>query len=361
LNQLPEHFAFSSCTFKILHFEIFNKLTIMTSSFLQHQELMECLKARHLEILKLIEGKRVHQLDIPIHGNIGDLLILKGTERFFESNKINIVQIASACNFKETVKPGDVIAFHGGGNFGDLYPRYQKHRESLIEKYPDNRIIILPQTIFFESQKALEDCAAKLKKHRDLHIFVRDEKSLKIAQQMTDNCHLMPDMAHQLYNPTVKPMPSGKRLFLQRIDKESFAGEIDLDWHTKTDWDVLIEKEQKTINLIRMILQKSRRLKLDWLAIRMWLMYKNHLIAKSEKFLLSHDFVITDRLHGHIFSSLLNIPNCVLDNSYGKNSNYMNEWTKTSPIVVSSIEDASKMLVTQISQKKDRASVWQPC
>ncbi|KYK74380.1 polysaccharide pyruvyl transferase, partial [Aggregatibacter actinomycetemcomitans serotype e str. SA2149] len=34
------------------------------------------------------------------------------------------------------------------------------------------------------------------------------------------------------------------------------------------------------------------------------------------------------RLHGHIFSSLLEIPNVVCDNAYGKNTGYANLWTK---------------------------------
>ena len=58
----------------------------MENSFSDHQSLMDSLKARHLDILRLIDGKRVHLLDVPVYGNVGDLLILKGTEIFFEKN-----------------------------------------------------------------------------------------------------------------------------------------------------------------------------------------------------------------------------------------------------------------------------------
>ena len=37
--------------------------------------------------------------------------------------------------------------------------------------------------------------------------------------------------------------------------------------------------------------------------------------------------VITDRLHAHILSVLLGIPNIVLDNNYGKVHGYMEAWT----------------------------------
>lgn len=305
----------------------------MTNSFSEHQTLMGSLKNRHLDILKLINGQKVHLLDVPVYGNVGDLLILKGTECFFEKNKVNLVQIASVYNFQNTVKPTDVLVFQGGGNFGDLYQLHQKHREDLIGKYPDNRIIILPQSIFFESKTAFEQCAAALRLHKDLHIFVRDEASFASAQRMSNNCYLVPDMAHHLYSPFTKPKTSGKNLLFKRLDKESSVETVNLQWHTKTDWDLLIGKELQTIDLFRRLLRRSEKLNMDWIVMRAWLVYKNFLIAKAEKFFLKHDFVITDRLHGHILASLLNTPNCVLDNSYGKNSSYVKAWTDPSPMV----------------------------
>lgn len=41
--------------------------------------------------------------------------------------------------------------------------------------------------------------------------------------------------------------------------------------------------------------------------------------------------VITDRLHAHILSTLLGRSNVVLDNNYGKISNFIEAWTKDFP------------------------------
>ncbi|MDI5788788.1 hypothetical protein PO124_11350 [Bacillus licheniformis] len=41
----------------------------------------------------------------------------------------------------------------GGGNFGDLYPHFQQFRERVVEHYPDNRIVILPQSIYYEHEE----------------------------------------------------------------------------------------------------------------------------------------------------------------------------------------------------------------
>ena len=43
--------------------------------------------------------------------------------------------------------------------------------------------------------------------------------------------------------------------------------------------------------------------------------------------------VVTDRLHGHILSLLLGIPQVVLDNSYGKVRQFHETWTKSMPQV----------------------------
>ena len=38
--------------------------------------------------------------------------------------------------------------------------------------------------------------------------------------------------------------------------------------------------------------------------------------------------LITDRLHGHIFATLMDMPHVLLDNRYGKVSSYHKTWTK---------------------------------
>ena len=41
--------------------------------------------------------------------------------------------------------------------------------------------------------------------------------------------------------------------------------------------------------------------------------------------------VVTDKLHGHIFCTLLGLPHVVLDNSYGKVSGMLDAWTGNLP------------------------------
>jgi pyruvyl transferase EpsO len=54
--------------------------------------------------------------------------------------------------------------------------------------------------------------------------------------------------------------------------------------------------------------------------------------------------VITDRLHAHILSLLLDLPHAVLDNSYGKLHRFLDAWTGDAASVqrASSLEAAER-------------------
>jgi pyruvyl transferase EpsO len=51
-------------------------------------------------------------------------------------------------------------------------------------------------------------------------------------------------------------------------------------------------------------------------------------VRRGMRQLASAEFVITDRLHVHILSLLMDLPHVVLDNSYGKITRFMDLWTK---------------------------------
>ena len=63
------------------------------------------------------------------------------------------------------------------------------------------------------------------------------------------------------------------------------------------------------------------------------------------RFLSRGRVVVTDRLHGHILSVLLNKPNVILDNSYQKLSTYHAAWTPS----VTNVQSATN--VTEAIEK----------
>ena len=96
-------------------------------------------------------------MGIPHHGNIGDNAIAVAEEellaKYFSNYKIYYMQEKyldiCAKKVKKYMNDEDIILLHGGGNIGDTYERPEKGRREVIKLYPNNKIIIFPQTAYF--------------------------------------------------------------------------------------------------------------------------------------------------------------------------------------------------------------------
>ncbi|HBX8159423.1 polysaccharide pyruvyl transferase family protein [Klebsiella pneumoniae] len=300
------------------------------------------LKNKLNEILPFIKDKNeVIFLDYPVYLNVGDLLIYHGTENFFKENNINVKLRRSNARYsvKEIEKyltPNTVILMQGGGNFGDLYPEFQKFRQDVVSSFPDTRIIILPQTAFFENEHELDKSVKAFGAHKDLIIFSRDTRSLSIFKKFTSQTFLMPDMAHSLWGTLPKSQKSKGTLYLIRNDKEINKVQRRLLEHKKgddkyVDWeDILTSKDLLMRKLCRKLDGIGGVTNLSVLkniSNVIWYNYTYKMVQRYALYFTSHEKVVTSRMHGHIFSCLLSLPNDVIDNAYGKNSGYFKEWT----------------------------------
>ncbi|MCX2960469.1 polysaccharide pyruvyl transferase family protein [Rodentibacter caecimuris] len=302
------------------------------------------LKQQLDPIADLIKDKNdVFYFDYPLHLNVGDLLIYHGTEQFFKDHHIRVR--LKRCEFdmdineiKQKITPNTTILLHGGGNFGDLYPQHQKIRETMIQHFPNNRIIVLPQTLYFKDQKNLEKSAALFNQHADCYLLARDERTAESFKQFSSNVSLSPDMAHQLYGtlPT-KQGYTGKQLYFLRKDIEAsdieknILATLPANSNVK-DWDDILSRLDSIVLALGWRISKfANQQNWAWLKNRFhqfWFAYTKRIVNRVAKVFLQNDQVTTTRLHGHIFSCLLEIPNRVCDNAYGKNSGYANLWTK---------------------------------
>lgn len=300
------------------------------------------LKNKLNEILPFIKDKNeVIFLDYPVYLNVGDLLIYHGTENFFKENNINVKLRRSNARYsvKEIEKylnPNTVILMQGGGNFGDLYPEFQKFRQDVVSSFPDTRIIILPQTAFFENEHEFDKSVKAFGAHKDLIIFSRDTRSLSIFKKFTSQTFLMPDMAHSLWGTLPKSQKSKGTLYLIRNDKEINKIQRRLLEHKKgddkyVDWeDILTSKDLLMRKLCRKLDGIGGVTNLSVLkniSNIIWYNYTYKMVQRYALYFTSHEKLVTSRMHGHIFSCLLSLPNDVIDNAYGKNSGYFKEWT----------------------------------
>lgn len=280
-------------------------------------------------------------LDYPFYFNVGDHLIFQGTLDFFKDQKIYIKASYSAVNYsikkiKKNVTPNTTIFLQGGGNFGDLYPRHQKLRENIISNFPNNKIIMLPQSVHFNSEQEMEKSQKIFKQHNNLILLARDYESFQLLKKFSDQTHLMPDMAHYLYGSleSKKNIDNKGTLFFLRKDKEKVQLPDTLDLNNKSaiDWDdIVFSDDYKLHKKLKKILKLQKLLpfiSFDDYVYNEWQKQSQGLINRACELFSKYDLIVSSRLHAHILASLLEIPSIILDNSYNKNSRYYQEWTK---------------------------------
>ena len=285
-----------------------------------------------------LKFKNVIYCDIPVHGNIGDLLIMLGTIKFLKEHNITVKDIFSAYDLDFiSVAPDDIIVLHGGGNLGDLYGLHQKFREKIISKYLNNKIIILPQTIYFESNDNYNRCCEIFSKHKNLYIYTRDKNSFELAKKMSNFVYLSPDMAHKLYPIKYKNKADKESIFIKRKDKELLKDNYEIDTKALViDWCDILGIHNYIISAFIRLNKLLSILGIKFahkFLIKPWIKYANFLVKKTVKVLSRYDVIYTTRMHGHILACLMDKENIVFDNSYGKNSNYIKQWTSSSKLV----------------------------
>lgn len=110
-----------------------------------------------------------------------------------------------------------------GGNFGDVWVECHKFRKKVIEDLPNHKIIIFPQTIYYQEEKNLKEDAEFFSKYPNVTICARDRHSLKTLEDDFPNnpSLLVPDMAFFMDDHWLKPETTEDRtLFLMRTDHD---------------------------------------------------------------------------------------------------------------------------------------------
>ncbi len=299
-------------------------------------------------------------LDLPYYSNIGDNLIWRGTEDFLKGLSGNSLGRHSSRTFRFRPLPRDsTILLLGGGNFGDIWRSHQEFRLQVIESYPDNHIIILPQTIYYESEATFEEDIRRLNRHDRLTVCVRDHHSAELLKQKGFQRQLLtlPDMAFCIDRDTLlakKRDISKDTLLLLREDKEAPTGRI-IGNHTHAgievrDWPNLIETRRAARRYLRShtAAQSDAYFRTTFLPER---------IQEGVEFVSQYEKVYSTRLHVAILRLLLGQPVKLLDNSYGKNLSFYNTWLKEAPLVTIPDEEEQEMLQMNIYayQQKQKA------
>jgi len=287
------------------------------------------------------ERQPVALLDVPGHANVGDQLIYLGQLALLETCGLDIrFQCRIGQRFEQDLRklhPEGPLLMQGGGNLGDLWPGFQLWREAAIDGFHDRKIVLLPQSIHFESASNAQRARRVFARHPDLTLLLRDYSSLEQARKLFPETESLycPDASVGVARSSIKQgTPEVDALVLQRCDKESRGAwtldgslsQATYDWSGNTAAVKTLERLSWSDNrkLNRAVGPFSHRL-----AQRRAAAYKlgaQAVVAAGAELLCRGKVVVTDRLHAAVLARLRGRPVVALDNSYGKITSAASAW-----------------------------------
>ena len=268
-------------------------------------------------IIKSKNKKYTHlYIGSPIHGNLGDQQIRVSTVEMLKNLKIKFIEINmeeyflfQEINFKYI----KTVILHGGGNIGDEYLQDNLIRDHAIRKFADKKIIIFPQTIFYKNQNSVNLKIAEqiYNNHKNLILTLREQTSYNLAKKYFD-CKLLltPDIV--LYSDYRNKLKRKDRvLFLMRNDVEKSLTDDNFS------------------NVLKQVKGLCSNIKFSDTTIKTtkYTTNRKHSLKKKFKLISSSKLVITDRLHGMIFSVITGTP-CIVFSNYNHKIKSTYEWLK---------------------------------
>ena len=233
------------------------------------------------------------------------------------------VILACRDEIARNARKDDLVFLHSGGNLGDRGIWSETARRTIIEALPDNRIVSLPQTIFFSDtpfgryQKQVSQ--AVYARHGHLSVIGRDGVSGSLAKALFPRSQVttMPDFVLSLrkedFNPAPRPENAGKIMICLRLNSESvFTPEQRLQLAASVNapstlYDTTLEHP----------IEAAQRY---------------GVVRDTIELFDSHDAVVTDRFHGVIFGIICRKPVVVLRTVDHKLTSAV-EWFKDIPNV----------------------------
>jgi exopolysaccharide biosynthesis predicted pyruvyltransferase EpsI/glycosyltransferase involved in cell wall biosynthesis len=280
-----------------------------------------------IELGKTREKQRLMLIGTPIHGNLGDHAIAIAENELFKKYvpELQLIEIVMpgyrkyTKEIKRYINRKDIIIISGGGWLGTLWKHNEDVVRDIVGNFPDNKVVIMPQTIYFEDteegRKEREISREIYSSHKNLVFCLRDKKSYEFVLknklvQNPDNCLYLPDMS--LFLKQIKHNVKRKGILLCfRTDREKKMSARDRmrikEWLWGRGYEIIF-----TSNICIGGIPLERRGK--------------ELDKKLEEY-SSARLVITDRLHSMIFAAVTGTPCIAFDNLTGKVKGVY-EWIK---------------------------------
>lgn len=265
---------------------------------------------------KRISGKKIIIAGVQRHGNIGDQAILCGERDFLadvsDCYYIEVSSLAMTLHpkfYKNVVDKRDLVLINGGGFLGTLWMGEENMCRNVIKTFKDNKIIIMPQTMYFEDSE-WGNKERKISKeiydnHPQLTLCAREEKTFNMAKELFDNVKIMliPDMV-LYYKRDNKEFDRKGSLLCIRHDKEKVLSDDNEKKIYNSVKKYFTEEEIKSVDtVVEYGINKEDA--------------RNEVNKKIDEFAQSK-LIITDRLHGMVLATIAETPCIALGNCSGK-------------------------------------------
>lgn len=286
-------------------------------------------------------SKCAYLIGTPTHTNIGDSAIVVAEREFLCKcgyDKVIEVTIREYEIYRKCIvrlMPKHAIIFlPGGGNMGSLWPVEERWRRQIIEDFALHKIVVFPQTIYYSEDVDaihLKDKSLSVyNTKRNLTIVARERKSFELMKQLYPdlNVLLTPDVVLSMEYQSFDVKRNGI-LICFRHDKEK---------------ELLLSDEEQMINELQ---KKGYTVKLTDTISNIEITTENRdaVVRKKLKEFASAQLVITDRLHGMIFSVITGTPCIAFGNNHHKVKGTY-EWIESLEYIdfVENIEEAKEKI-----------------
>lgn len=312
-------------------------------------------------IKKLLEvditQKRIWYFCVPTHSNLGDqaqaCCIEKYFRKFFSdhivfklsNNAFDFYEEKILMILKEKIKETDLIFFQSGYTFTGIHPYENMHRK-IVENFPYNKIVFLPQTVKFKNQKILENVQNFYGKYDNIYFFARDKISYDIYKSIFPehrNVHCFPDIVTtEIGNYDFNNNERNVILLCVRNDVEKL--------YSFQEISLFKEKLQKIAKVSLSDTNsetKENSLKEYWKKIE-----------ETIDDYAQYQVIITDRYHGTIFALIANTPVIILkttDHKVVTGADWFEGVYEDYVYVVNDLEEASQVaqqIVTGFEYRK---------
>lgn len=248
----------------------------------------------------------------PAGGNLGDHALTLSTQRLL----CDMLLVEMPCShmsvyakhWETVVKKigGSLILMNPGGNLGTLwFAQTEAYIRKCIESFPNNKIIILPQTCYYEDsawgRAEFEKSKAIYNAHPDLTVYAREEISYDLMRGQYRDVRLMPDMVMSLCACEEYAERRGALLCIRADHEKTMPAQTEQTLFRALE--ALCGSVERTDTVVPGAFDRSTR---------------EAAVEKKLAQFRSASLVVTDRLHGMVFAAITGTPCAVFDSKSPK-------------------------------------------